>query len=143
MTAKPARQVRGANAGCDAHHQLSVQMGTQPVRHVAQMLRLHRKQHDILHDTGFIEPCLRLHTKRLSQTMARILGHLDDANVSGREPLLEQAADQCGGHVAAANEKNAHVEKLEAVSIVVTSAPAIHCHRRTAAVGRLRPPSSI
>ena len=103
MTAQPARQIGRADAGSDADHQLPAQACAQILRHHAHLLRFHRQQYDVFGNFT-VERGNCAHAELLLQAPARFLRYVNSAQIAGLEALLQQAADQCGGHVAAAYE---------------------------------------
>ena len=101
MATQPARQIRGADAGGDAEDQLTAQMRAHALRNHTHLLRLDREQHDLLVDLA-IDGAGGCDAVLPVQALARLFRNIDHAKVSGIESLLQQAANHCAGHIAAA-----------------------------------------
>ena len=105
---QPAPEVGQAQAGGDAEDELPAEAPGDRRQRGLHLLRLDREHEHVADERRVVEGLDRTHAEALRERAARHLAELDDLEVGGGEAALEHAADEGGGHVAAAEEGDLH-----------------------------------
>jgi hypothetical protein len=128
VAAQPARQVRSANARGDAEDKLAAQMHAHGFCNGTHLLGFDREQHHLLVDLS-VDGAGTCDTVLPVQALARLFRNIDHTKIGGFETLLEQPADHCAGHVAAAYKEYAHGSDLKVIA--TAKSPVVEPPART------------
>ena len=72
------------------------------------LLRLHRQHEHVAGERDRIEARHRAHAEAALERGTRRIAEFDDLDVAGRKAAFDHAADESGGHVAAAEKGDLH-----------------------------------
>ena len=109
MATEPAGQGCHVEAGSDADDDSVAQFADERCNRFLHLLRFDGEHQNVGCDGGAGGALMAIHAIGSGQLGACFGARVDGINVAGREALLEHAADQGVGHVAAAKENNLHL----------------------------------